>query len=135
MGYTHALFGAGLASWLDPAHPLAASFWGYLGSTVPDLDLKFKHRKLLHNLFSLALFSTLVYLVVGKGWAALDFSVGYFSHLILDSITVKGVWLFWPLYNKSFGLRLTRSDNLAANALFSFLGILLLISSWLQLGP
>lgn len=35
---------------------------------------------------------------MGPG-AGIGLSIGYLSHLLADSFTEKGMWLFWPFYN------------------------------------
>ena len=133
MGYAHALFGVGLASLLLGKHdPLWTTVFAYAGSRVPDLDLKYKHRKLLHNLFSMILLTSIVYTL----WPshALAFLIGYLSHLALDLVTVGGVWLLWPLSKRAFKLGLCKSSSWVANTIFSALGLAFIIYRLTHLG-
>lgn len=44
--------------------------------------------------------------------------VSYSSHLILDSLTVSGVPLFWGIKNKSYGLKLFHTGMIVDNLIF-----------------
>jgi len=133
MGYTHALFGVGLALLLVGKHdPLWTTVFAYAGSVMPDLDLRFKHRKLLHNVFSTILLTS----VTAALWPShvLAFLIGYLSHLALDIVTVGGVWLLWPLSKRSFKLGLCKSSSRLANTIFSVLGLAFIIYRLTHLG-
>ena len=68
------------------------------GALVPDFDLRvgLPHRGVTHSLLALGLVALLAFhglpLLV-----ALALVGGYGSHLVLDSLTVSGVPLLWPL--------------------------------------
>jgi len=106
-----------------------------LGSLFPDLDVRLKHRVLLHNIFSMLVFllttaTLLVYL--GHTYSTtLELSLAgaysYSTHLLLDSFTSKGVRLMWPVSSKWFGARSARYDNLLMNITFSMIGALLIL--------
>ncbi len=69
---------------------------------LPDVDLLYEHRALLHNLFIplAVLFTSL--LTIGRAKITLLISSVYlFSHAILD-IFNGGVQIFYPIYNKIF---------------------------------
>ena len=99
-----------------------------LGSLLPDIDMKgstisnsnklvsfftsliFTHRGFTHSplaLFIVATISFIVSKIIGAGngtWIAAGFSLGYASHILLDSFNPKGVPLLYPLKRKfSFG--------------------------------
>lgn len=82
---THAV-GGYVASLLTSTDPLVA----VAGALLPDLDfyLGTFHRRLLHNVW-------FVFLAWYAGSVAL--AVGVASHLVLDSLTPRGVNWFWPL--------------------------------------
>ncbi len=117
---THAAFGACLtlsAAALTGLKVTPASLGlAVLASTLPELDherseigqlfrslsrwiaRKYGHRTLTHSFVALGLLGAAAspLLVLGHSelwWALL---LGYFSHLILDVLTPKGVCLFWP---------------------------------------
>ena len=82
---THAV-GGYVASLLTGTDPLVA----VAGALLPDLDfhLGALHRRLLHNVWS----AVLAWYAGGTALA-----VGVVSHLVLDSLTPRGVNWFWPL--------------------------------------
>lgn len=139
----HVVFGSGVAAaaaWLLGLCPVDARAvwllsWALLGSTLPDADLRRRHRVLLHNLTAVALASAAVGLglaMLGAREAALlaatGLAVGMGSHLLLDSFTVRGVALLFPLSGRRFRLLRLRSSSPAANALFSTIGAALLLA-------
>lgn len=117
-----------------------------LGGLLPDIDHKnstitksnpvagffirlfLTHRGFTHSLLSLAIISAFTWIgarVIGSGygyWVVSGFSIGYASHILLDSLNPKGVPLFYPLKKKfSFGKIKTggRVENLV------FIGLVL----------
>lgn len=78
--------------------PLYFSIFALIGAMAPDLDLSFMHRKLLHNVWAMALmvFAGLAIGLMDKT-VAIAFSLGYLSHLAADALTHKGVMPFWPI--------------------------------------
>lgn len=55
---------------------------------------KKEHRTIMHSLLGLLIFSTCI-LFIEKG-ATLAFMIGYGTHLLADSYTLKGIPLFYP---------------------------------------
>ncbi|MEM5804856.1 MAG: metal-dependent hydrolase [Candidatus Aenigmatarchaeota archaeon] len=102
---THLLFGALLFLALNVrlGYPMLMMAFSLIGAMVPDLDLKFMHRKLLHNFWALGL------AIIG-GFAsglmnnqiATSFAIGFASHLLADSLTHTGIMPFWPLPKPRF---------------------------------
>lgn len=45
------------------------------------------------------------------------------AHLLGDVLTPMGITPFWPVWNRTFSLSLTRADNTAANYAFLILGV------------
>jgi hypothetical protein len=95
--------------------PLDLGFiiFALIGSLAPDMieaSLRFEHRcKYLHNfIIVFLLFPFLIYSPIA------GFSLGYFHHLLLDSLTKKGVYLG--------NIRL--SNGFKTNDIFSNLAIL-----------
>ena len=67
-----------------------------IGAVIPDVDLKFKHRKIFHNIWVMTGISIGLYYYLNWIWSIL-FAIGFISHLILDALTPMGVYIFWPL--------------------------------------
>ena len=80
-----------------------------IGSYGPDIDsvsiftrngkpLKWfvKHRGPTHSLLALVLFALIVLLITSNWYYTLAFATGYFFHLLMDSLTLSGVPMFWP---------------------------------------
>lgn len=100
------------------------------GAVIPDADLRFKHRKALHNIFApLVLAAALSYVFQGVTLAELAVTwlfIGWISHIALDVITVKGVYLFYPFYRRAISIGLCRSDSLFWNLALSALSLALI---------
>ena len=97
---------------------LASTF----GALLPDIDHKgskigrmfpfisyplsttFGHRTLTHSLtlfVPLFLIVTSVTTIYGYSWIGIAFLLGYFSHIVLDLFTPKGIVLFYPFLKTS----------------------------------
>jgi inner membrane protein len=78
--------------------PLYFSVFVLIGALIPDLDVGFLHRKLLHNVWALGLM-----ILIGLKFGLMDYGVatvfglGYLSHLAADALTHMGVMPFWPI--------------------------------------
>uniref|UniRef100_A0A7J3ZLB3 Metal-dependent hydrolase n=1 Tax=Fervidicoccus fontis TaxID=683846 RepID=A0A7J3ZLB3_9CREN len=143
---THIIFGVGATlSLFNPPADLVPLVLvpALIASVLPDLDLRFKHRSALHNLFAMSLLTVLFYKTISSSLlsslvvestikvATLAFPFAYSTHLILDSFTKQGVALLWPLSQRRFGLSATRHDDPILNAILSLTGIMLL-TLWLS---
>lgn len=133
--HTHVLFALALTAWLFkdvdlPALTIALTS-SAIGSVLPDLDLSFKHRKTLHNVFALALLALLVYTVVPRwlcpGTCVIGFITGWGSHILLDALTKKGVGFFYPISSYHFRVGLCRSDSPLCNMFFTVLSIVFIV--------
>lgn len=104
-------------------------FLSMFAAIAPDFDLKLKirHRTWTHSLITYGIVSLLIYM-----WdfnTFFFFSLGYLSHILLDTLTVNGVKLFYPYY-RSYGFRLIRTGATAEkviNALFTVALVLMFI--------
>ena len=136
---THIVFAAGAAAAL--ARLLGLGPWGMVllvscaavGAQVPDLDVGYRHRMLLHNLFAALPLALLYPLLLALGVpraaavaVAAGLLVGYASHLLLDAVTVAGVALLYPFSRRRLRLARLRSGSRLANMFFSVVGLLLL---------
>jgi inner membrane protein len=74
---------------IDSAHSL-------LGSKVKAVSMAFKHRGVIHSMLTMIIFSIILLVINPNLYYLLAFIIGYLSHLMLDSLTPKGVPLFWP---------------------------------------
>ncbi|MFA5953647.1 MAG: metal-dependent hydrolase [Candidatus Pacearchaeota archaeon] len=84
---------------------------------IPDIDTKFSkigkkkifrifqlfftHRGVFHSFSFLILIC--IFLYFWKPFIAFGFLIGYGSHLIFDSFTKTGIYVFWPLKLKFHG--------------------------------
>jgi len=135
----HEVFAAGTAILiLNPsiAHIPLVLLGAITGGIFPDIDIKLKHRKLMHNVFSFLIISfTLLYtthfilgsLNIFKIFIQ-AFLVGYFTHILLDLFTVRGVAILWPILVRSFSFSERRYDDPLLNTLFIVLGLMAMIS-------
>jgi inner membrane protein len=93
-----------------------AALWGGLCGTLPDLDVLIPfgdpvadftyHRSFSHSLLVLALLTPLLAWLIRKahprdahhraGWLALVY-LAFATHVLLDSCTIYGTQIFWPL--------------------------------------
>lgn len=124
---THAACGILLASLVLHIHqfdaPLNIFFWAVLWSAISDLDAYIptvQHREITHTL-AFALFSGALVLALGfftPFYAALA-SLCVILHLLMDSLTPKGVPLWMPFSTKRVRFPIIggkiRSDNWFAN--------------------
>jgi len=108
----------------------------FLATFIPDADSKFstlgkkkslrilqffiKHRGMMHS-FSFLILVTL-FLVLFFPILSLGFFLGYGSHLLADSFTVRGVRLFYPLKKKSCGKIKTGKRTETAVFVFFLIG-------------
>ncbi len=99
-----------------------------IGAIIPDLDclLGIPHRTVTHSMIFLITLSLLAWRFKGRK-QGLALFVGLISHLMLDSITIMGIPLLYPL-NKYFSFNLTTSNNFSFNIGFIILSIILLIN-------
>jgi inner membrane protein len=109
------------------AYPLL----GLLGGVFPDFDLKSGHRVYLHNLLSSVVVTIGLYTVLAwSGLATVEsavgsacFLAGWLSHILLDSLTLRGVALLYPFDKRMRGLRLVRSGDWRGEALAWLVGL------------
>jgi membrane-bound metal-dependent hydrolase YbcI (DUF457 family) len=106
---------------------LSGTMAGALAS-IPDLDLRsplclIRHRSgVSHSIFTVATCALFSYVLLSR-YAPLDLYItaaltsAIASHVILDSLTMSGCPLLWPLSSRRFSARLCRSDSALANAL------------------
>lgn len=98
--------------------------------------LIFGHRGAMHSLLALLLFAVFslagCHSLGGSGWLCLAFLLGYFSHLVADSLTKSGTPLLYP-YKKTVGFlpkRIAFRTGSAAEV-FLFIVLALFVALWL----
>ena len=89
----------------------------------------------MHNIPAMTVFSIAVYLLAmgvlsptTAYYLAAGLALGYFSHLFLDSFTVAGVSLLYPLTRKRYRLASIKSKSVLANTATSLLAIIMLLA-------
>lgn len=137
--YTHILVGVGFSLYMLSPRPYYINetvVFAILGSIVPDLDIKYNHRTLLHNIFTLLLTSMLLAIILllhlkipfePTKYITTSYSIAYALHILLDTLTIKGVKLFWPFSRSSISISRMKYDDLKLNISLSTIGILLLV--------
>ena len=98
----------------------------WFGSLIPDIDhanskisrmtilLHYLfawcgHRTLTHSIVGVLLFS-LIMIPLGVNTATIGLVIGYMSHLLMDSLTVAGIPLFYP-HKKKYRLMRIRTGS------------------------
>jgi len=85
--------------------PFLLAGYAFIGSILPDFDIKPRrlHRKLGHNIWFLVI---VLFLGFNSGLlnktSAIILSIGFFSHLISDSLTHMGIMPLWPIKKPKF---------------------------------
>lgn len=96
-----------------------------LSSTLPDLDLRLKHRRTLHNITIPLIVVLTIYAIVPQVVVfGIAFLIGWVSHVLLDAITIKGVCPFYPLLDFKLALKLCKSESVIWNILVLMLSLL-----------
>lgn len=135
--YAHLIMGVGLSLYILSGIVRVSELpviviSGGVGSLFPDLDVRYKHRKALHNIFSLIISSILVLVLVkiinASVLMAASYSIGYASHLAGDLLTRRGVAILYPLRARFYRIPmpLGRSEDFLVNFIGIALGLLLI---------
>lgn len=135
---THKIFALGITMFmLKPSllNVLPALLATIFGSLFPDFDIRFKHRRFLHNVFALTFIGILPLIMLENFFEVPSyislmskaFFIGYFTHIMLDLFSKGGVALFWPLRTRRYRVTEERYDNIYLNLFFSILGITAII--------
>ncbi len=140
---THLVLGVGASLLiLNPTPPKATIviLFSAAASLIPDLDLHIKHRKAMHNVFVMTLYSISMYYIIIYAAGLLGFDahiyaeyslassiLGYSLHLICDSLTYRGVGFLWPLSRKMYGVKSVSFESRFWNAFITFIGTLMIV--------
>lgn len=143
----HALMGASLGvllAWNNVLVIFPCLIFGWIGGYFPDIDLKIRHRKSLHNIFAIATATTIVYVgsyALLKSWGTLEpgyipiyseymalaFLLGALLHVLIDAFTPRGVFILWPISRKKLRLASIKSDSKWFNGLGVFIAITIFV--------
>lgn len=84
--------------------PIYMAFFAFVGVLLPDIDIKPRrlHRKLCHNIWFLMIVLFVAYNIGLDRTAAAIISIGFFSHLISDALTHRGIMPLWPIKRLKF---------------------------------
>lgn len=138
---THIVIGVGFGLLLskDLSLSLLYGLISGLGSYIPDIDLRCKHRKTLHNIIVLTIMSAILYIVllyihieycqiielgVIKN-IVIAFAGGWILHILTDSLTKRGVYILYPVSNFRLRIPIFRSSSVIANTLFIILSFIM----------
>ncbi len=73
-----------------------------LGKRLLFLPILIKHRGITHTpLFMVTI--AMITKIFFPTWVVIAFLIGYLSHLLLDTLTRKGIMWFWPIRKKISG--------------------------------
>ncbi|RSN72466.1 metal-dependent hydrolase [Candidatus Methanodesulfokora washburnensis] len=103
----HIIF-AVLATWLLGYRTANDLITAALFAPVPDLDLFYRHRELLHNVFFIVGFPLVLLYFAPQIPFPADL-IALSSHVALDLLSPAGVALLFPFSKRRFGLGLVRS--------------------------
>lgn len=98
---------------------------GLIGSVAPDWDFKLHipHRTFTHCLLILFLSTYLIFQFNID--IAITWFINIFVHLFMDSLTRRGIPLFYPFIKKRYGLKLFKTGG-AFDFMFFLMGIYLI---------
>jgi inner membrane protein len=91
-----------------------------LGKRFKFLNMFFQHRGFFHSLIAMVLFTFLISLINFN--LAMAFFLGYILHLLLDSFTKSGIYIFYP-----FSLKKSKGKLKVGSLAETFIFIILLI--------
>ncbi len=142
----HVFIGAslGLASSIDtPLLTLYLIVLGWLGGYVPDLDLRHGHRKFLHNIWVLGATIAVGSIIIGLIYrkypltpyseevfllkTMIVFGGSWLLHILCDSLTIKGVYILYPISNHRFRVASFKSNGIAVNIIGILIGALFIL--------
>ena len=84
--------------------PIHLAIFAFIGVLLPDLDVKPRkmHRKLCHNVWFLIIVLFVAYNLRLDRTSAIIVSIGFFSHMVGDALTHKGIMPLWPIKKPKF---------------------------------
>jgi len=138
--YAHLIMGVGLSLYMLSSYVRVSELpmiviSGGVGSIFPDLDVRYKHRKALHNIFSLIISSIIVLILAEMINASMfitaGYSIGYVSHLAGDMLTRRGIAILYPFRTRFYRIPtpLGKSEDFLVNFVGAAIGLLLIFLS------
>ncbi len=110
-----------------------------IASTFPDIDVRLRHRRTLHNLFALVLSSITAYILLvflDLPWTLVyAWIIGYGLHLATDLLTAGGVALLYPASKHMYRLTSRTYDDPTLNIPLVLLSLSLLAYTGYMLAP
>lgn len=95
-----------------------AAFLYMLGSVLPDIDHPYSgigkviHIPVKHRTWTHAIYAVLLFLLLGIKWRLCAWlGLGYFGHLIVDSMSASGVDWIYPKKNNHHFIKLYRTSQ------------------------
>lgn len=84
--------------------PVYLAIFAFIGVLLPDLDVRPRkyHRKLCHNIWFLIIILFICFELGLDRTSATIVSIGFFSHMIGDALTHKGIMPLWPIKKPKF---------------------------------
>lgn len=102
---------------IDSSKSKLGSYWIFR-----PVQLFFSHRGMIHSLLFALILGFILFLF--NEMAGVGFFIGYALHLFLDILTKRGVFLFWPFFNKKIVIIGLNSGGLIEEILFVVLLLL-----------
>ena len=109
-----------------------------LGGMIPDLDRRYRHRKLLHNIPVWIAVTTALLILTQQPYIYVEpqtalamvkgFMIGVSSHLFVDALTIRGIAPLYPLSSKHVSLLKIRSSSQTFNMAGTIIGVALFVS-------
>lgn len=98
------------------------------------------HRKFTHSILGFLSFCCICLYSLNSHSGIIKYSVvglitGYATHILTDSFSNHGIELFWPLYEKNFGLRLISTGKMSEHIFLAISSVIIyiLINHFLQI--
>ena len=88
-----------------------------IGKSIPIIPKILKHRGITHSLIF-----CIVGIIINR-----YFGLGILSHLVLDSFTIQGIRWFYPISDKSLGIKIVRTGGILEKIIFFLIWIMIII--------
>lgn len=90
------------------------------------------HRKFTHSILGFLSFCGICLYALNSYSGIIKYSVlglviGYATHILTDSFSNHGIELFWPLYEKNFGIRLISTGKMSEHIFLAISSIIIYI--------